>query len=479
MRYKVVGPPGTGKTKTLLDKVKLYLDTGISLDRIGYFAFTKKASEEARDRFLELRPNLTKKDIKYFQTLHSLAFNNLGLKEENVMDELNYKVIGETSGIQIKYAFYEKNAWNGVFTSDSEYLTLINLARVKRIKPLEQLDLNEHLGKVERDKLEAIDIAINQYKKVYELIDFTDMLEKFLEKGSIQNKLDVIFIDEAQDLSKIQWDMIEKIEKDNGCDVWIAGDDDQAIFGWAGADVDSFIDWDATEMPLKQSVRVPKTVQQKALSIISRVKDNRLEKDYLPRQLSGQVLDVYDFKEINMNEGDWLILARTNPLLKQVPLILKNKGFFFETKDGQSISKKFYDDILNWDKFRKGEEIAEVQLHRLLEKIKGKPNKSLKWYDAFTNVSQEKIDYVFKMIINGEDLSKPPRIKISTIHSAKGGEATNVVLFLNQTINTMRAANKSVWKQDEEYRVWYVGVTRAIQNLYLVKCKNKQKEFII
>ena len=38
--------------------------------------------------------------------------------------------------------------------------------KVKRIKPLEQLDLNEHLGKVERDKLEAIDIAINQYKKV-------------------------------------------------------------------------------------------------------------------------------------------------------------------------------------------------------------------------------------------------------------------------------------------------------------------------
>ena len=232
-------------------------------------------------------------------------------------------------------------------------------------------------------------------------------------------------------------------------------------------------------MPLKQSVRVPKTVQQKALSIISRVKDNRLEKDYLPKQLKGQVIDVYNFKEINMGEGDWLILARTNPLLKQIPLILKNKGFFFETKDGQSISKKFYDDILNWDKFRKGEEIAEVQLQRLLEKIKGKPNKSLKWYDAFTNVSQEKIDYVFKMIINGEDLSKSPRIKVSTIHSAKGGEATNVVLFLNQTINTIRAANKSVWKQDEEYRVWYVGVTRAIQDLYLVKCKNKQKEFII
>ena len=246
MRYKVIGPPGTGKTKTLLDKVKQYLDKGVLLDRIGYFAFTKKASEEARDRFLEQRPNLTKKDIKYFRTLHSLAFNNLGLKEENVMNELNYKAIGETCGIQIQYASYEKDAWNGIFSSNSEYLNLINLARVRQIKTLEQLDLNEHLGKVERDKLEAIDLEIQNYKKTYGLIDFTDMLEKFLDKGNVQNKLDVIFVDEAQDLSKIQWAMIEKIERDNGCDVWIAGDDDQAIFGWAGSYVDSFIDWEAT-----------------------------------------------------------------------------------------------------------------------------------------------------------------------------------------------------------------------------------------
>ena len=83
------------------------------------------------------------------------------------------------------------------------------------------------------------------------------------------------------------------------------------------------------------------------------------------------------------------------------------------------------------------------------------------------------------MLDNDEKLNQEPRIKISTIHSAKGGEATNVVLFLNQTINTMRATKKSISKQDEEYRVWYVGVTRTIQNLYLIKCKNKQKEFII
>ena len=52
---------------------------------------------------------------------------------------------------------YETNSWNGIFSSNSEYLNLINLARVKETNsPLENLDRNEHLGKIERFKLDAI-----------------------------------------------------------------------------------------------------------------------------------------------------------------------------------------------------------------------------------------------------------------------------------------------------------------------------------
>ena len=182
-------------------QVQKYVDKGVPLDRIGYFAFTRKAAGEARDRYLAKNEHLTKKDIKHFQTLHSLAFHKLGLKEENVMQELNYKAIGESCGIQIKYASYEKNSWNGIFTSDSEYLNIINLARVKQIDPLEQFDKNEHLTQVERNKLDAINKEINNYKNSYELIDFTDMLDRFLRKGSVENKFDVVFVDEAQDLS--------------------------------------------------------------------------------------------------------------------------------------------------------------------------------------------------------------------------------------------------------------------------------------
>jgi superfamily I DNA/RNA helicase len=477
-RYKVVGPPGTGKTRRLLNTVHKYVKDGTRLDQIGYFAFTRKAAGEARDRFLAQNQHLDKKDVKYFQTLHSLAFNNLSLKEENVMQEGNYKSIGESAGIQIKYAAYETNNFNGIFSSDSEYLSLINLARVKQIPVEDQFDLNEHLTWIERSKLLAIDTEIKNYKKTYGLIDFTDMLEKFLKQHRDEiPKFKVIFVDEAQDLSLIQWSIIEKLEKDTGCDVWVAGDDDQAIFGWAGADVDSFIYWKSREILLNKSERVPSIVQQKALGIINRIYYNRIQKDYLPKAEAGNIFERYKLSDIDLTEGDWLILTRTKALLKPIAPYLKRKGLFFSTAQGNSIGKSLYEDILSWDKLKRGEPIGEVQEQRIKERVSGDKDLTKEWYEAFNTGSLSQKEYMKAMLTNKENLSKDPRIKISTIHGAKGGEATNVVLFLDQTTNTIKGAKKSQAKQDEEFRVWYVGTTRTMQNLFVIKCKNKSKEF--
>jgi len=479
MRYKVVGPPGTGKTRRLLNEVHRYVQQGTPLNQIGYFAFTRKAAGEARDRFLAKNEHLTKKDIKYFQTLHSLAFNNLGLREENVMQEGNYKAIGETCGIQIKYAAYETNNFNGIFSSNSEYLSLINLARVKQISAEQQFDLNEHLTWITRRKLLAIEKEINNYKQTYGLIDFTDMVQKFLDKGHSPS-FKVIFVDEAQDLSLIQWSMIKKIEEETQCDVWIAGDDDQAIFGWAGADVNSFIKWTSKAILLTQSERVPRLIQQKALNTIQRIYLNRIPKDYLPKDTEGNIYQRYKLNDVDLTKGDWLILTRTKSLWKPIPPFLKRKGLYFNTVEGNSIGKTLYEDIQTWDELIQGITPPDIKRQRL-EELTGEKNFNihLSWDEAFKNVSLAKRQYMKAMLLNGEDLSKPPRIKVSTIHGAKGGEATNVVLFLNQTANTIKGSKKSQAKQEEEFRVWYVGITRTIENLYLIKCKNKMKEFKI
>ena len=83
MKTIVLGPPGTGKTHTLLNKVDDYLKT-TNPDRIGYFAFTKKAANEAKDRAMK-KFNLSDDDLPYFRTLHSLAFRSLGIKKNQVI----------------------------------------------------------------------------------------------------------------------------------------------------------------------------------------------------------------------------------------------------------------------------------------------------------------------------------------------------------------------------------------------------------
>jgi len=502
MRYKVVGPPGTGKTRRLLNEVQRYVKKGVPLKRIGYFAFTRKAAYEARDRFLEAFPELVKKDVKHFRTLHSFAFKYLGLQEENVMQEEHYKAIGEGCGLRIKYATYENNEFNGIFTSNSEYLSLINLARVRNITVLEQLDRNEHLGKIERDKLEIVAKHIEDYKNTYKLIDYNDMLAKFINQIHLPDakvpQFEVIFIDEAQDLSLLQWKMIQALQQYSN-DTYIAGDDDQAIFGWAGADVDSFIHFNALEIPLKQSKRVPRVIHGRALDRLDNIKLGRLEKPWnTPKAEQGTITTLFSMDSINVSKEDWYILARTNDLLKPVFKDLRKRGVYFETKDGRSMNESLYKDILNWEAWKKGSELSTIDVQRLLERFDKKfkeiedklfklkdlkkeynLDSNLQWYDAFTAVTPSTKTYIRAMRRNGEDLRLKPRVKVLTLHSSKGGEATNVVILQNQTTNTIKGATKTTMKQDEEQRVWYVGLTRCSKNLFLIRCKDRSKEFKI
>ena len=69
--------------------------------------------------------------------------------------------------------------------------------------------------------------------------------------------------------------------------------------------------------------------------------------------------------------------------------------------------------------------------------------------------------------------------QLSTIHSAKGGEATNILLILDNTKTIREATEKNDDKHDEEHRVWYVGVTRTKQNLYIMTAKKEDKGYDI
>ena len=85
MKTIILGPPGTGKTTTLLNLVDQFIKDGIRPKQIGYFSFTKKAATEAATRAADKFGLDIENDLAVFRTLHSYAFNQLGMTKEKML----------------------------------------------------------------------------------------------------------------------------------------------------------------------------------------------------------------------------------------------------------------------------------------------------------------------------------------------------------------------------------------------------------
>ena len=496
MKTIVLGPPGTGKTTTLLNLLENYLKK-TNPNRIGYFAFTQKAANEARERAME-RFNLSEDDLPYFRTLHSLAFRVLGLRKENVMQGRHYEDLGKKIKIFVDYNDYDEE-FTGLFTTKSDYLRIIHLARLRGITPEQQFNLKEHTQDISVKNLRILSNELIRYKKDYSLIDFTDMIFQFT-KSDKSPSFDVVFIDEAQDLSSMQWDMAKTIWNKTD-DSFIAGDDDQAIFRWAGADVNRFITQKGKLLNLTQSYRIPKVVHDVAMNIIGRV-SNRLKKEWQPRTVEGKLSYHNEFKNIDFSSGKWLVLARTKYMLNDLEDTLYKKGLYYKNKFKKGYEQDLHEAITDWEKLRTGKNISGDCVQRIASYISvdnfnkfrikelNKDNyynlSELKlhfglktdnvWFDAFDEAPQKNVNYIRKMRKNGEKLNEEPRILLSTIHGVKGGEADNVVLLSDLSLNTQKGYEKN---PDDENRLFYVGATRTKEHLHVVKPKDIYKSFKI
>ena len=502
MKTIILGPPGTGKTTTLLDLVDQFMKVGVDSKRIGYFSFTRKAAHEAATRAAEKFNLDEKEDLIYFRTLHSLAFRLLGIKKERVMKTEDYREFGLKVGIPIKMSFHSEN--DGVFNSDNEYLRLINKARVMQRDLMDVYDDNRHTVDVERDTLFLLNQELNRFKKEKGMIDYDDMLENFITQD-VSPSFDVLFIDEAQDLSPLQWRMVRSMWSKSD-KTYIAGDDDQAIFKWAGADVDHFIalreDVDAVKV-LDQSYRIPGgPIHELSQKIIAQV-ENRYDKEYKPRDEIGKLHRYADIAQVDMSEGQWLVLTQAHHFLDQVTELCYQQGWYFSYKGKPSVNKNLLAAIHGWEQLRKGESLATIQLkniyyylgdnvtrgYRTAKTLNADLKYNLEtcisdhglqtdkpWHDSFAGLNTRMEMYIRNMLAQKENIFREPRIILSTIHGAKGGEADNVLLFPDITKSALDYSDRDA---DELHRLFYVAVTRAKKALYILEPKNYERAYLL
>ena len=504
MKTIILGPPGTGKTTTLLNLVEQFLRAGTDIKKIGYFSFTRKAAYEAQSR-AEEKFLIDKDDIPYFRTLHSLAFRTLGIKKEQVMKTADYREFGLKCGIPIKTAWH--NDTDGVFNSDNEYLRIINRARVKEIDVLKEYDNCRHSLDIERDLLYLLDRELKKYKQEKGLVDYDDMLERFI-KQDVSPSFDVLFIDEAQDLSPLQWRMVRALWK-KADKTYIAGDDDQAIFRWAGADVDTFIalkdEVDHIDT-LNQSYRIPGGPIHELSQQIIRHVSNRYDKDYVPRQEQGDLTRYSDVTQVDMSHGEWLVLSSANHFLDDIKELCELQGWYYSHKHRNSIKLDLLLAIQTWEKWRHGEQYLPVASIKNIYSYLGenvtkgyRTGKTMDeneeggysieecsadhgllteavWYKAFDGLDTDTENYIRNMLANSEKITQQPRITLSTIHGAKGGEADNVLVLPDITKS---ALDHNDMDPDELHRLFYVAVTRAKNSLHILEPKNYERAYVL
>jgi len=505
---KIFGPPGTGKTDRLIKKVgHLIKEEGVKPEDICYITFTNKGIDEVRNRL-----NVTKKTEGYesFATIHGLCNGFIKGGESRLIKDNDFDFWAKEEDGDVKREF-------GGDMDNNFVVQVYNLYRVANITLREAfVKLNERNYKWSR--LERYIKSWNLYKENNKLHDFTDQILNALEIDAFK-RYRAVFLDEAQDSSWCQWQVIKKIMNKGTVEyLYLAGDDDQAIFDWNGGEVKYFLNAYKSICKIKvleKSYRLTNQHIWFSELISSGIKNRQEKKYYSKHEHEGEIHYTDRFSQIPIKDNEsWTIMVTGSPIMKEVKELLIRqtawfiqttaKGYvhypvgakitaalkcFFRLQQGKDVTRS---DLLQYRtivkpknfKLKQWETLDPDQLYKAedLKQAFGL-DFSVNWKEAFGNVNYpewtKKKKYIMDCIDQGVDIfDKNPKIKLCTIHSMKGGEDDNTVVVGNMEMPFHKRYNSvDHAEKDAVNRMFYVACTRAKKRMYIYMSPNRQFRF--
>ena len=227
----VIAPPGSGKTKCLVERVVHLISVHHQApEKILVVTFTKDAACEMKERFCKQFVSHGK--LPFFGTFHSLFLSIL--KEEYSITSQN--IISAKKAVSLLKKACQICGVKGKHINYMDILKEFSQCINKNIKP------NEFCSKFLIDDFEQVFFCYQDLKEKEFVIDFDDMMTKvfqlFCSRNDIlqkwKNRFEFILLDEMQDINDLQFQIISLLLNDKK-NIFCVGDDDQSIYEFRGS----------------------------------------------------------------------------------------------------------------------------------------------------------------------------------------------------------------------------------------------------
>jgi DNA helicase II / ATP-dependent DNA helicase PcrA len=520
----VLAGPGTGKTRTLTYRLAFLMAEGVARpDQILAITFTNKAAEEMRSRTESLVSEMGLLSLPRITTFHGFCFRYL--REQNGAP---LQLLSEQEALALlRKTIQEKQ-------SSFPAQHVITLARlISRAKNAFQTPD----GSGGLPDWEAYPDWGNYYKAYQEkldgqhCLDFDEMLLRvvtLLEKDpllreGLRNRFPYLFVDEFQDINPVQYRLFQLLTREEGD--WMAiGDPNQAIYGFRGASADFFSLIarhcpTLTEIILEETFRLPQTFLKASRQVLAASPASRLFPMVSARSAALQI-PVATLSSAE-EEGDYITRLieeemggfnfdsqSTGSLLNPASAGLRGFADFAVLyrlhAQGEQLAQAFLKKGIPFKKIREIPWWEQPKIRTCLRLLRELPDKSLSPAEALNRVlaqgnsdlqsaAVEEAEALKRLMLSaatfignleefietlaiqtGLDTFEPDQetVKLLTLHAAKGLEFP-VVFIAGCEENLLPLSLLKESDPEEERRLFYVGLTRAREKLFLTWSKRR------
>ena len=566
---RLFGGPGSGKTTALLDRVEqLLTEEGVDVRDVLVVSYTRAAAAEIRERLADRLDTNPRKLRGNVSTMHAKAYDLLNLSRGDVVGESDKEEYCDDYGIEFEGEYEgsrrrsaRSTALGNKVISTSQWLQRTNRDVAdwydvpfkwdeEQVRLPPEIDERAQTGNKytptwssDDDRLDVPEAirAWRNWKGTNDLVGFADMLERVRQR-SLLPSVDYLVIDEFQDITTLQYSVYEEW-RPHMTRVLLAGDDDQVVYAWQGADPDLLLEEPVDEdVILPNSYRLPSRILNVVNQEVEHI-DKRQDKDLEPRTEGGSVQAMRDRSMLDVTRE----VRRTVEETDETAMVLFRARYqmfqFIEEFIDQGIPFKCLTDQRMWtdrlshyvdaiEALDAEESMTGLQARRLADMLADSafgtgdrdelfgelddieesadtdditeidiepdlirkhapfvpnPPEAADMLRKVTSFQERSVRAYFASAYRGMDRN---RVRVGTIHSAKGREADHVFVATDLTEkvveqmaatveqnNTPVPGDREFTKRtspvptvtDNERRVFYVGMSRARQRLVLLE----------